>query len=249
MIETLEGVIGSGKTYLAVSRIAAHLSHGGTVCTNIDIIESGLQIAMLQMFGQHWDGEGLVRFDEDMTSQFWKICPRGTTEMNVLCAVDEAQMWWGSRETRAFPKGLELWLQQSRKLHIDIIFMCQSGDDLDVKIRRQVRWSWRMMDLQAIRIPFLGLSMPWPMTMAFQVDARRNVVYQRTFIKRSVLLYNSYRTDAILRPVEFAGEVKGRRQIKKKARVNLWVFSLPQKIGILILLFVVGVLVRINLSM
>jgi hypothetical protein len=247
MIETLEGVIGSGKTYLAVSRIAAHLAHGGTVCTNIDIVVEGLSTAIREMFGIEWNGEGLVLFDEDATSQFWKICPQGSLECNVLCAVDEAQMWWGSRETRAFPKQLELWLQQSRKLHIDCLFMCQSGDDLDVKIRRQVRWSWRMMDLQSLRIPILGLSLPWPMTMAFQVDARRNVVYQRVFIKRSVLLYNSYKTDAILRPVEFAGEIKGRREVKKKAPVNLWVFSWKERLAMAFLLFCCVMLFRVTL--
>ncbi len=72
-----------------------------------------------------------------------------------------------------------------------------------------------MKDLQRFRVPLLGIGYPWPHTVAFRLDNGNFQVMEKKLLRREQGIFDAYNTNALLRPVEFAGEVQGRRELKR----------------------------------
>lgn len=217
MIAIFEGKIGGGKTYLAVSRILAHLAKGGTVFTNIELRMQGVRDYLAQVHGVELDETAIRILDESESWDFHKYLRSGR-EINTLCVIDEAHLWFNARDhavTAATKRELITFLSQSRKLKVDVIFIVQAAENLDAQFRRLAQEYWRMKDLQRFRVPLLGISYPWPHTLAFRIDAGSLQMMEKKLLKRSPIIWNAYNTNALLRPVEFAGEVEPLRELRK----------------------------------
>jgi hypothetical protein len=217
MIAIYEGKIGGGKTYLAVCRILAHLAKGGTVFTNVELRLEGVAAWMRQVHGLELEPEAVRFLDESESWDFHKYLKAGR-EINTLCVIDEAHLWFNARDhavTAATKRELITFLSQSRKLKVDVIFIVQAAENLDAQFRRLAQEIWRMKDLQRFRIPLLNIAYPWPHTLAFRLDNGNFQVMEKKLLRREQMIYDSYNTNALLRPVEFAGEVQGVRQLKR----------------------------------
>lgn len=217
MIAIYEGKIGGGKTYLAVCRILAHLAKGGTVFTNVELRLEGVAAWMRQVHGLELDPEAVRFLDESESWDFHKYLKAGR-EINTLCVIDEAHLWFNARDhavTAATKRELITFLSQSRKLKVDVIFIVQAAENLDAQFRRLAQEIWRMKDLQRFRIPLVNIAYPWPHTLAFRLDNGNFQVMEKKLLRRDQMIYDSYNTNALLRPVEFAGEVQGVRQLKR----------------------------------
>lgn len=217
MIAIYEGKIGGGKTYLAVCRILAHLAKGGTVFTNVELRLEGVAAWLKQTHGLELDPEAIRFLNESESWDFHKYLRAGR-EINTLCVIDEAHLWFNARDhavTAATKRELITFLSQSRKLKVDVIFIVQAAENLDAQFRRLAQDIWRMKDLQRFRVPLLGISYPWPHTLAFRLDNGNMQVMEKKLLRREQLIYDSYNTNALLRPVEFAGEVQGVRELKR----------------------------------
>jgi zona occludens toxin (predicted ATPase) len=217
MIAIYEGKIGGGKTYLAVCRILAHLAKGGTVFTNVELRLEGVAAWMREVHGLELDPEAVRFLDESESWDFHKYLKAGR-EINTLCVIDEAHLWFNARDhavTAATKRELITFLSQSRKLKVDVIFIVQAAENLDAQFRRLAQEIWRMKDLQRFRIPLVNIAYPWPHTLAFRLDNGNFQVMEKKLLRREQTIYDSYNTNALLRPVEFAGEVQGVRQLKR----------------------------------
>lgn len=222
MIAIYEGKIGGGKTYLAVCRILAHLAKGGTVFTNVELRFEGVAAWLKNEHGLELDPDAIRILNEDESWSFHKYLRAGQ-EINTLCVIDEAHLWFNARDhavTAATKRELITFLSQSRKLKVDCVFIVQSADNLDAQFRRLAQEIWRMKDLQRFRVPLLGISYPWPHTLAFRLDNGNFQIMERKLLRREKGIFEAYNTNALLRPVEFAGEVQGRRQLKRVSQDN-----------------------------
>lgn len=223
MIAIYEGKIGGGKTYLAVSRILAHLAAGGTVFTNVEMKPDGVAAYLAKHRGVVFDRSALRILDESESWDFHKYLKSGVDGLNTLCVIDEAHLWFNARDhavTAATKRELITFLSQSRKLRVDVIFIVQSAENLDAQFRRLAQEIWRMKDLQRFRVPVLGIRYPWPHTLAFRLDNGNFQVMEKRLLKRSTDIFEAYNTNALLRPVDFAGEVQTKRTLQRVAPVD-----------------------------
>lgn len=220
MIAIYEGKIGGGKTYLAVCRILAHLAKGGTVFTNVELKLEGVAAYLAKHHGVELDPDAVRFLNESESWDFHKYLKAGR-EINTLCVIDEAHLWFNARDhsiTAATKRELITFLSQSRKLKVDVIFIVQAAENLDAQFRRLAQEIWRMKDLQRFVVPLIGLRYPWPHTLAFRLDNGNFQVMEKKLLKRSTDIFEAYNTNALLRPVEFAGEVQGVRNLRKIER-------------------------------
>lgn len=223
MIAIVEGKIGGGKTYLCVSRILAHLAKGGTVFTNVELVPEGVARYLAKHHQVEFDPESIVRIDEQDAFDFHRRLRVGQG-INTLCVIDEAHLWFHSRDhaiTAQTRRGLLTFLSQSRKLHVDVLFIVQSADNLDAQFRRLAQEFWRCKDLSRLRVPLLNIPYPFPHTLVFRVDTGSNQILDRKLLKRDPDIFEAYNTDALLRPVEFAGEIQSIRQLKRQDAKSL----------------------------
>jgi len=221
-ISIFEGKIGGGKTYLAVSRILAHLSQGGAVFTNVELKLEGVAAYLRKYHRKVFDPSAVRILDETESWDFHKYLRSGTS-LNTLCVIDEAHLWFNARDhsvTASTKRELITFLSQSRKLKVDVIFIVQSADNLDAQFRRLAQDIWRMKDLQRFKVPVLGVAYPWPHTLAFRLDNMNFQIMEKRLLKRSSDVWEAYNTNALLRPVEFAGEVEPLRQLEQVQRVK-----------------------------
>lgn len=217
MIAIYEGKIGGGKTYLAVCRILAHLAKGGTVFTNVELKLEGVRAYLAKHHGLELDPEAIRFLNEEESWDFHKYLKAGTG-LNTLCVIDEAHLWFNARDhavTAATKRELITFLSQSRKLKVDVVLIVQAAENLDAQFRRLAQEIWRMKDLQRFRVPLVNIAYPWPHTLAFRLDNGNFQVMEKKLLKRSQDIFDAYNTNALLRPVEFAGEVQGVRELRK----------------------------------
>lgn len=218
MIAIFEGKIGGGKTYLAVSRILAHLAKGGAVFTNIELKLDGVAAYLAKQHGLEFDPSALRILDESESWDFHRYLRSGEEGVNTLCVIDEAHLWFNARDhavTAATKRSLITFLSQSRKLRVDVIFIVQSAENLDAQFRRLAQEIWRMKDLQRFRLPIVGVAYPWPHTLAFRLDNGNFQVMEKRLLLRSPDIFEAYNTNALLRPVEFAGEIEAKRTLRR----------------------------------
>jgi hypothetical protein len=226
MIAIYEGKIGGGKTFLAVSRILAHLAKGGTVFTNVELRLEGVRSYLVKHHGVELQDDAIRFLNEDESWNFHKYLRAGS-ELNTLCVIDEAHLWFNARDhavTAATKRELITFLSQSRKLKVDVVFIVQAAENLDAQFRRLAQEIWRMKDLQRFRIPLLGISYPWPHTLAFRLDNGNMQVMEKKLLLRNKDIFDAYNTNALLRPVEFAGEVQAVRKLNR-SKTNLEIYQ------------------------
>lgn len=218
MISMYEGRIGGGKTYLAVSKIMAHLAKGGTVYTNVELKPDGIRAYLAKNYQVELQPDAINMLDEAQTWDFHRYLRQGTNELPTMCVIDEAHLWFNARDhavTAQTKRALLTFLSQSRKLCVDVVFIVQAVENLDAQFRRLAGEVWRMKDLQKLVVPLISVRYPWPHTLVFRMDAGAKQIMERKLIRRSGEIFDCYNTNALLRPVEFAGQVDTKRILSR----------------------------------
>lgn len=224
MIAMFEGRIGGGKTYLAVSKIIAHLAKGGTVYTNVELKPEGVRKYLAKFHQVELQADAINMLDEAQTWDFHRYLRQGTNELPTLCVIDEAHLWFNARDhavTASTKRALLTFLSQSRKLCVDVVFIVQAVENLDAQFRRLAGEVWRMKDLQKLHVPLINIRYPWPHTLAFRMDAGAKQIMEKKLIRRSQDIFDAYNTNALLRPVEFAGEID-RKRVLSTVKADRW---------------------------
>jgi hypothetical protein len=211
MLEIFDGRPGDGKTYSAMlKKILPHLAGGGFVATNIEVNPAGVAAWIKNRTGKIFQPDRLVSLDETDVPTFYRVVPRGSEDCQVLVVLDEAHLWFNSRDWKKndddFRETFNL-ATQHRKHWLDIILITQHFANIDSQFLRLTETIWRFRDLK--KSPLWGV---------FQIPFLRFVanVYDRNGKKKvdwsaypfEKLVGDTYNTRATLRGSSMAGEVQ-----------------------------------------
>lgn len=214
MIEIFEGRIGGGKTYSAVERIVSYVGNGGLVYTNVELLWDGLFATCEDRFQVQILQDQIRYFSENDIYKFFEMVPPGTKEHPVLIVIDEAHLWFNSRDWNKAPRATMGYLSQSRKLGHDLIFITQKAENMDSQIRRLAQFTFRFRDMD--KFPLLGLPLWKGKIRWMQVDYDGKTILKSGFKKKQEYVFKSYNTNALLRDVTTGEEAPTHFDLKKK---------------------------------
>ena len=130
----IQGVRGEGKSLCAVGMIRAYALQGRMIATNLDIFPDKLLPA---------DNDTVIyRLPDKPRHQDFQALPPACdvdykgADKNGLLVLDECGTWLNSRswnDKERLP--MINWLFLSRKLHWDLVILCQDADTIDTQIR------------------------------------------------------------------------------------------------------------------
>lgn len=116
MIELITGLPGGGKSYLLVWRALKGMREGRPVFSNFPL-------------------SGAYRLDIE-------ILKHAEFPSSSLVLIDEAGLFFNSREWNKFPMEIFQLFSQHRKMKIDMLVVGQDSGMVDINIRRVAQWFW-----------------------------------------------------------------------------------------------------------
>lgn len=159
MIAIISGLPGSGKTLSALKRfIIPAIREGRQIYTNIEGIDL-LGLSLYTEYPYEKAQKNLIAYEmqteKDMERneplEPFKFSTKRMCEgiaLNSLVVVDEAQVFWNNRDFASEEnKKLLPFLQKHRHYGIDIVFLTQNIDQLDIGIRRLAQIHYRLRRL------------------------------------------------------------------------------------------------------
>jgi hypothetical protein len=215
MIEVFEGKLGGGKTYSATVRIVHQLRRGGIVATNIELNREALEEYCARRYKVRLDlDRQLYVLTEEQLFTFHSHIPLGASaDARPLIVIDEAHLWFNSRDWAQASRDVLKFLTQSRKLHVDIILISQSALNLDKQFIRMVQYVWRFRDMDRFKVPGLGIAYPtlircltlglWnpSQILVSQFDFDGRTLLDKQFIGKDPEIFSLYQTNSLLRPI------------------------------------------------
>lgn len=169
MIEGVVGFPGSGKTYYALDRALKAMKKGYTVYSNFGITGSEL-ITPKTMFD---------------------VAPKS------LVILDEAQLWFGSRNWRDFGDEYMQFFSQTRKIDITLLWISQVEGSVDKTIRDRTHLAHKM---EAFGKGIFGHPIAFRATTysgAVNVDKDKFEMY-KSWLRFKKEVANAYDTNEIL---------------------------------------------------
>lgn len=149
------GGLGSGKSLMAVSRMAEKLQAGRPVATNINLDLS-------KLCDPSWPAPLVYRLPDFPTGEdlhgLGEVPQGGNEEHNGLVVLDEAGLYLNARDWNdKGRRGALEWFLHSRKLGWDVIFLTQSFGMVDKQIRESLlEYVATMRRLDRIMVPMFG---------------------------------------------------------------------------------------------
>jgi|GEM_PF-3211739 len=244
-IEIFEGRIGSGKSYAAVRKIAAHLADGLTACTNIAINWQGLVAFVANEYGVEIQPEQLIDLQDVDIGEFHRVTPMGSPGAPVLVVLDECHLAFNARDWNQTSRELLAFLTQSRKQDTDIVFISQSAENIDKQFRRLVQYVWRFRDLRKTTVPGLGMNfntmiqvvsfglMSGEVLLACQYDYDGKTLMSREFVSMDKRVFAAYDTKALLSSFMRSGQ---RGRLKMERRRGRRAFAILRVVMLLVLI-------------
>ena len=100
----------------------------------------------LRVLGRVWDNDGSWHEDRDKIRRFYEDLPE-----NSLVVIDEAQNYFSSRDFKeGFSADLIPFLTKHRHLGIDIVWITQSVESVDITFRRNTHMTFALRRLENI---------------------------------------------------------------------------------------------------
>lgn len=220
MIEAFVGLVGGGKSFCSVRRMASYMALGRRVCTNILLVGYCERIKDLCPFSPVRDflrtigwnyqpGQYVFISFEDMVSspEWFKRVPAGVDRDNrTLLIIDEATDLFDVLDrdkARADSVMRELFrfLRLSRHAHIDVLFICQALNAINNRLRDLVASIWRSTDMKNFRLGRLHVKFPFNVFMLQQFDRRGTMELKREWVRKDKRIFGMYTSEA------FGGDV------------------------------------------
>lgn len=226
MITIIEGRIGGGKTYSAVSQIAHHLAAGGVCWTNIELNWAGIERYCVDRYGVDIQPEQYRQMVREATMDWYREIGWGTSEMNVLVVIDEAQLYYNSRNwqrTQEKHPQMLSFLTQSRKARVDVVFITQSATNIDRQFRILADFVYSFRDMQKLTMPIIGGRWPFPQFLKITRDAMTDEIVGREVVWKDKRIYGCYNTNAMLNEemarlqAQKADAIEARRKLGKSS--------------------------------
>jgi len=215
MLAIFDGRPGDGKSYSAVGlKILPHLAAGGYVATNIEMRLEGVADYILKRTGKVFDPSRLRILTEEEAPSFHKYIPPGNPEVQVLVVLDEAHLFFNSRDWAKSDKEHRATFNlatQHRKYYLDIILISQHFANIDSQFLRLVEELWRFRDLGKWRVPFPGFGwfrIPFVRFLAIVFDRNGKTVLRRYWQSFDKLIGAAYNTRAVSKGSQMSGGVE-----------------------------------------
>lgn len=199
------GGLGSGKSLMAVSKMAEKLERGLPVATNINL-------DLERLVEPAWPSPVVYRLPDFPTGDdlysLGEVPQGGNEDANGLVVLDEAGLYLNARDwnDKGRRQGLE-WFLHSRKLGWDVILLTQSFGMVDKQIRESIgeyvvtmrRWDRMMIPLfgRLARACTFGLwsgKMPRVHTAAVMYGQGQSAMHADTWHLRGEYLFGAYQT-------------------------------------------------------
>lgn len=215
MLSIFDGRPGDGKSYTAVAmKILPHLAAGGYVATNIEMIPEGVAAYILKRTGKVFNSERLRILTEDEAPSFHRHIPPGNENVRVLVVLDEAHLFFNSRDWQKSDKGHRDTFNlatQHRKYFLDIVLISQHFANIDSQFLRLVEELWRFRDLGKWKFPFPGMGwfkIPFVRFLAVVYDRDGKTLQKRYWQSFDKLVGAAYNTRAVSRGSQMSGSVE-----------------------------------------
>jgi len=135
MIQGWVGLLGHGKTMLAVDQAAGLARRRGAVlASNIKLDVKGVECHQLATGDDGLDLDQLRELVDRL-----RLDGRG-----LVLLLDEVGILMPARMWASFPVSLMMVLSQSRKLRLDLIYTSQDVEQVDAFLRRLTQWVWKV---------------------------------------------------------------------------------------------------------
>ncbi len=226
MIELITGKIGGGKTLRAVGEMIRHLGKGGTVCTNVELIWDECCLVCEERYGVKLLREQFRPLDLNSEKSWQLQIPFGEMPGAVLVVLDEIHLFYNSRnwaETQKKHGDLVSFLSQSRKVHVEIRFLCQASTNLDKQFRLQCEYEIFTRRLADIKVPLFG-NLPFNRMLVVTRDNAKDTSAKplgHQILKYDKRLFRCYNTlalvDGIMAELEKDRERVGFAKLKRIA--------------------------------
>lgn len=272
MIEVFTGKLGGGKSYHAVSRMSRQLALGGLVVTNIDLDWPEMVRYCDEKYGVRIEERQYRRLVDEMETvtvvnqlgksvslevskiyNFHSMVPKGTLEFPVLAVIDEAHLYFNSRDyaiTDKLGRAMLAYLSQSRKVGNDLILIVQDWRNLDAQFIRQLQYLWKFRDMSKFFIPGFGCAWPcnvpiigraFPEMLSVQLDTDGATILTKLWERKNKRIFKLYRTDDLLRPIAGQCEEEFQRLALQKTRKEK-----PKMLKLLPIFFIVCIFLGIR---
>jgi hypothetical protein len=229
IIELYEGKLGGGKTYACVKRIYNCLLDGWLVQTNISLNWEVIK-AKAEKEGYILDDNQYVYLKTNDVQEFYDHITAGSKTLLVL---DEAHLWFSSREWKKSGHRIQEVLTQARKLQLHILLITQHRKNLDVQFVRQLQYIWICRDTQKYKI--LGMfHLPFRLFVQVCIMAETGDKMESRVLPKDTEIFKLYTSTELLKPIQLGferPEINVRRIKKKKS---------PMKTAITIILSIIA---------
>lgn len=181
-IEAIAGSVGGGKTYFAIDVLLHRIAADCTVATNIKVYRDEIAKQVKWRYGYTMDPDQLIELSEEQAANFHRFTPPGTAEAHSLAIIDEAHFAMPAGESLHARNANEAlrFASTSRHSHTDLIFISQSMDNVDIKIRRLVTNWYFVKDLRQWKFPKIPLKYPFPHQLRLLLDRDGKTELSRT---------------------------------------------------------------------
>lgn len=234
MIRFVTGTLGAGKTFHSVRELMRHLAAGGTVVTNIECQHDRIRNVIARRSGVWIFPDQLRVFDPEITPNWQTEIPWGSLEGDVLVVLDEAHLFYNSRDwaaTAAQNRDLLSFLTQSRKAGVDVLWITQDGGNVDKQFRVIAEWELAITSTKHLPLGWLG-ALPFKAYCVKHISARANFVVRREWQFYSSWIKGTYKTDSMLnshmRDMKAKVTILGRRQLVKVGLVEGYKLGLAE---------------------
>lgn len=203
MIEIVQGKIGAGKTYHAVERCFSRLAAGSRCYTNIEFKRDAVRDLIRARYGREFEDDRLIDLPaRDEVVTWWEVVPKGTLKDPILVVLDEASLFYNSREwsensKKDTHKIMYKFLRQSRKVGNDVIFITQEMGSIDKQMREQAEFIVTCKNFARIGIPVVGWLLKG-LRLVTRREAQSDQVMDQKWRRWDTDLFYIYDTTALL---------------------------------------------------
>ncbi|SDU18170.1 Zonular occludens toxin (Zot) [Verrucomicrobium sp. GAS474] len=242
MIHVYEGRPGGGKSYRAVENICKDLAAGSIVHTNIFLYPEKVRAYVFDRWGVEVPPDSLVYYEDGskLAHDMPSLIPRGTRACTNKIYLDEAHIWYNSRDWKTTHELLKrnlVWLTQHRKFFVDVVFITQDAANIDAQFRRLAQSYYRFRDLQKMKAPGFGQVYPLPHTLEILVDYDGKTVMDRTFVPRKKEIFDLYESEQLLMNHDFLIENKTSKVVKNKKKTTAILVRKTLEVSLTVVLF------------
>ncbi|MBB5349878.1 hypothetical protein HNR46_000099 [Haloferula luteola] len=200
MIQFVTGTLGAGKTFHSMRLLMEGLAGGKTVVTNIDVDREKVFRRVAIHHRRKLEEDQLRVIDVEETPDWESEIPYGEAEGTVLVVMDEAHLFYNSRdwaETASKHKRLLSFLTQSRKAGVDVIWITQSGGNVDKQFRELAEWQLAIVNARHLPLGWLG-AVPWQAYIVKRISVSGGYVVKKSWHSYDSWIKGTYRTQALL---------------------------------------------------